>query len=139
LGANRFHRTEIERGQFNRGEDGGLRIACQIAADNLRLGLNVVADSCNPVLITRRAWEAVAARSGATYPNIVIICSDKDEHRRRVETRTSSVPGLTLPTWEEVEEREYHAWSEDRLVIETSGKSERESADDLYQALGLMT
>jgi hypothetical protein len=56
-----------------------------------------------------------------------------------VETRTSSVPGLTLPTWEEVEEREYHAWSEDRLVIETSGKSERESADDLYQALGLMT
>ena len=34
----------------------GYRLAYRVAADNLRLGLNVVADSCNTIELTRREW-----------------------------------------------------------------------------------
>jgi predicted kinase len=110
-------------------------VAYRLATDNLRLGLSVVADSCNAILITRREWERIAEISNARAVNIEIVCSDKAEHRRRVETRSLTVPGLKSPTWKEVGEREYHTWSRDHIVIETSGKSERESFDDLCRAL----
>ncbi len=38
-------------------EGGGYRLAYRIAADNLRLGIDVIADSCNPSELTRREWE----------------------------------------------------------------------------------
>lgn len=113
----------------------GYEVGYRIAAENLRLGLNVVADSCNSVVITRKAWEKVASDSGARPVNIEIVCSDKAEHRRRIETRASNIQGLKPTTWEEVECREYHSWSGDRIVIETAGKSESQSLDDLYRAL----
>src|SRR5262245_7663829 len=74
----------------------GYRLAYRVAADNLRLGISVVADSCNPLELTRREWERVAGDTGAQYVNIEVVCSDLQEHRRRVETRSSTVPGLTL-------------------------------------------
>lgn len=42
-------------------DDVGCRVACAVAADNLRLGRNVIADSVNPIALTREAWRAVAA------------------------------------------------------------------------------
>src|SRR5690606_31588501 len=83
-------------------EGEGYRIAYRIAADNLRLGSSVIADSCNPIELTRNEWEAVARDAGAEPLNVEVVCSDVGEHRRRVETRATEVPGLTLPTWEEV-------------------------------------
>ena len=115
----------------------GYEVAYRVAADNLRLGLSVVADSCNPIEITRNAWEKVALESGTAHVNIEIICSDKTEHRQRIETRLSTVPGLKLPTWKEVESREYQSWSKDRIQIDTSGKSERESLDSLFSVLAV--
>src|SRR5688572_30698345 len=41
----------------------GYRLAYRIAADNLRLGVSVVADSCNPIELTRDEWEEVARQS----------------------------------------------------------------------------
>ena len=38
----------------------GYMAACRVAADNLRLGCDVVADSVNPLDITRSAWREVA-------------------------------------------------------------------------------
>src|SRR4029434_5724700 len=74
----------------------GYRLAYRVAADNLRLGVSVVADSCNPVELTRSEWEDVATNASARCINIEIICSDKSEHRQRVESRESTVPGLIL-------------------------------------------
>jgi hypothetical protein len=37
----------------------------RIAEGILRNGVGVVADSCNPIEITRVAWEAAAVNSGA--------------------------------------------------------------------------
>jgi len=113
----------------------GYRLSYRIAADNLRLGISVVADSCNPIELTRREWEQVALEAQAEYVNIEVICSDAWEHRRRVETRLSTVSGLRLPTWREVEKREYHAWTVDRIVIDTANRSEVECVADLLSQL----
>jgi predicted kinase len=115
----------------------GYGVAYRVTADNLRLGSSVVADSCNPIELTRRAWKDVADTAGASYVNIEVVCSDPDEHRRRVETRPSTVDGLKLPTWQEVVEREYDAWTEDRVVVDTAGHSERDCCDQLLARLGV--
>ena len=114
----------------------GYRLTYRIAADNLRLGMNVVADSCNPLELTRREWEQVALDAGSTFTNIEVVCSDSREHRQRVESRTSNVSGLKLPTWRDVENREYHGWSKDRIVIDTAGRPESDCIDALWLALG---
>lgn len=115
----------------------GYRLACRVAADNLRLGISVVADSCNPIELTRREWERVAGETGAQYVNIEVLCSNLREHRKRVETRLSTVPGLTLPTWREVTEREYDDWTVDRVVLDTFGRSERECLDELLAKMSV--
>jgi len=71
-----------------RGPEGYL-VAYAVAADSLRLGLDVVADSVNPLAITRNAWCDVAARCNARVLEIEVICSDAAEHRRRVEARST--------------------------------------------------
>jgi hypothetical protein len=70
--------------------------------------------------LTRDAWVEVANRAGAHAIEIEVQCSDGAEHRRRVETRVSDVPGLSLPTWEQVVGREYHAWKREHIVMDTA-------------------
>jgi predicted kinase len=110
----------------------GYRLAYRLAADNLRSGVSVVADSCNPIDLTRREWEQVAVDAGVPYVNVEVVCSDPEEHRRRVESRTSSIAGLRLPTWPEVEGR-----ATPRVVVDTAGASEAESYERLRARLGL--
>ncbi len=124
----------------------GYRLAYRIAADNLRIGLNVVADSCNPWESTRREWNAVAAENGATALNVEVVCSDKHEHKTRVQTRKSEIAGVKLPTWEDVETREYHPWNDGaingndprkiaKITIDTAGKSPEESFAELCEKI----
>jgi predicted kinase len=113
----------------------GYRLAYKIAADNLRVGLSVIADSCNPIELTRREWEQVARDAHASFVNIEVICSDSTEHRQRVEQRVADVPGLKLPSWIEVKNREYHDWTSERVVIDTAGKPEATSASELLEKL----
>lgn len=116
-------------------QEEGYRLAYRVAADNLRVGVSVVADSCNPVELTRNAWETVARETQARCVNIEVACSDTLEHRRRVETRKSSVPGLVPPTWEEVIRREYHVWVRERIAIDTARKTEDECFEELFLKL----
>jgi predicted kinase len=113
----------------------GYGLSYKMASDNLRLGMSVVSDSCNPIELTRREWEQVALEARANYINIEVICSDAQEHRRRVESRISTVPGLRMPNWSEVENREYHQWTVDRIVIDTANRTEMECVDDLLSKL----
>jgi predicted kinase len=115
--------------------DEGYRAAYALASDNLRLGLDVVGDSVNPSMETRDAWRDVAARAGADVLEVEVICSDAAEHRRRVETRTSDVPGLTPPTWAEVVARDYRPWSRDRMVVDTAGRDADGCVAELLAAL----
>jgi len=116
-------------------EGEGYRLSYRIAQDNLNLGISVIADSCNPVELTRREWNEVAIKSNANFINIEVVCSNTSEHQERVENRKSNVDGLKLPTWKDIENREYRSWDTDRIRIDTSGKSTDESVKDLFAAL----
>ena len=116
-------------------EGEGYRLSYRIAADNLRLGLDVVADSCNTIELTRRQWEQVAIDNGSDFVNIETICTDAEEHRRRIESRSSNIEGLKLPTWQSVKDREYHDWSTDRIVVDTAGQSVNPCLDLLIQSM----
>ncbi len=115
----------------------GYRLAYRIAADNLQAGLSVIADSCNPIELTRREWEAVAAENDALAINIEVVCSDRNEHRRRVEERTSEIAGLKLPTWKEVCAREYHPWTITHITIDTAGKTANKSFEEINKRIKL--
>ena len=104
-------------------EDLGYRAAYAIAEDNLRLGRTVIGDSVNPWMLTRDAWRNAGLRAGVRVVEIETICSDLQEHRRRIETRRNDVPGLVLPSWQAVIDRDYHAWDREHLVIDTAGSS----------------
>lgn len=113
----------------------GYRLAYRLAKDILSTGVSVVADQCNPLILTRDEWELVARELDSKFMNIEVLCSDLSEHKRRVETRMSNIVGLRLPTWGDVESREYHAWDRDRIVIDTAGKSEDEAFCELLNAI----
>ena len=117
--------------------DAGYRVAYAVAADNLRIGRTVIADSVNPLRLTRDAWVGVATHAAVEPVEIEVVCSDAREHRRRVETRTSDVAGLRLPTWEEVIQREYHAWDRAPIVIDTAVRSVEQNVRLIRQRLSL--
>jgi len=83
-------------------DDTGYRVGYGVAADNLRVGRTVIADSVNPLPITRDTWRDVATRLGVGVIEVEVICSNVDEHKRRIETRATDVVDLRLPTWEDV-------------------------------------
>ena len=99
----------------------------RVAADNLRLGNSVIADSVNPIGITRAAYREIAEQVGVRIVEVEIICSDPAAHRHRIETRRSTVEGLVLPTWKEVEARHYEAWDHPHVQIDTAHLSVEQS------------
>jgi predicted kinase len=117
-------------------DDTGYRVAYAVAEDNLRIGRTVIADSVNPLRVTREAWAAVADHAGVRAVEIEVTCSDADEHRRRVEMRSSDIPGFELPTWEEVVGREYEAWDGEHFAIDTAARTVEESVDVIRGVLG---
>lgn len=116
---------------------GGYEIAYAVAAENLALGLRVVADSVNPLNITRDAWRNTAISQGKEFMDIEVICSDATEHRRRVEQRVSDIPGLKLPTWDETVSRQYEPWTMKRLIIDTA-MSDTHLLSDKIESIALM-
>lgn len=99
----------------------GYLVGYAVAADQLRNQVSVVADSVNPLAVTRSAWREVRARYACRTVEVEITCSDPAEHRRRAETRTSSIPGLVLPTWQQILDRGYEPWDRPPLIIDTAG------------------
>jgi predicted kinase len=114
----------------------GYFIAYRLAEDNLRIGNIVVADSVNPLQVTRDAWLSVAEQASTKAVEIELVCSDQAEHRRRVETRQSDIDGLKLPTWHDVIERKYENWNRPHIVIDTAAKTVGEIVTALLAQLG---
>ena len=113
----------------------GYVVAYALAADNLRLGRTVVADSVNPIGLTRNGWRRVAGEASARLIEVEVVCSDAGEHRRRVERRVTDVPGLVLPTWQDVIDRQYEPWDTQPLIIDTANKTAGEALDQLQKAI----
>ena len=116
-------------------DDAGYRAAYAVAADNLALGHIVIADSVNPLPVTRGAWLDVARHAQVSVIEVEIRCSNEAEHRRRVEGR-SSVDGQVGPTWQEVVDRDYRPWPSADFVIDTAVRTAAMAASELRAALG---
>ncbi|MCC6954602.1 MAG: AAA family ATPase [Deltaproteobacteria bacterium] len=115
----------------------GYEVAYRVAADNLKLGHNVIADCVNPIAITRDAWTQVAREAAANIRNVHVICSDLVEHRRRVETRVSQIHGHVLPDWDEVlrKQAEFEAWKSDTITIDTASRTVEDCVEEAFQAV----
>ena len=137
-GAVHLRIDSIEQALRNLGltvEAEGYVVAYALAEDNLRLGRIVVADSVNPWPLTRDAWRSVAERAGVQAIEVEIVCSDLDEHRRRVETRVADIMGHVLPSWQDVIDRDYRPWTRERLVIDSGRTTVDESVNEILTLL----
>lgn len=123
-----------DSGQNIEGPEGYI-VCYAIASQNLQLGLDVIADTVNPIQITRQTWRNVAESLETPYVEIEVVCTDDREHRRRVETRAADIPGFVLPTWEQVSNRQYDLWDRDHIVIDTADQTVEESLLTLYKQL----
>ena len=122
-------------GQSLSRNDAGYRAGYAVAEDNLRLGQTVIADSVNPIQLTRDAWIGVANRAQVSAIEIEVTCSDFEQHQRRVETRVSDIGGLRLPSWREVVSREYEPWDRPHILIDTTTHSVAENVKRIRGAL----
>lgn len=107
----------------------GYLISYALALDNLRLGLSVVADSVNPIAVTRHDWQQVAKVANTPFIEIELYCSSTKEHQHRIETRLADILGHVLPKWEDVLNRDYEEWQTKSLSIDTSRLSIEESVE----------
>src|SRR5215831_7452495 len=89
-------------------DDAGYRVAYAIAEDNLHIGRTVVADSVNPLPITRETWLEVGQRTQIINIEIEVICSDP---------------------------REYHSWNREHIVTDTASRSVEQNVKIVRQAL----
>jgi predicted kinase len=107
----------------------GYAVGAAIAADQLRAGRTVVVDAVSPITEARNGWVALAAATGAVLRLVEVTCSDRGEHRRRVERRT--LDGQSAPTWQQVLDRRYDAWTDPHLVVDNIGDPEPHIAEIL--------
>lgn len=115
----------------------GYVVGYALAGDQLRNGLSVVAESVNPLAVTREAWREAGLSQGASVIEVEVICSDPVEHRRRAESRTVDITDLSLPTWQEIVDRDYHAWDRAHLVLDTSVTSVQDCVATIRRIAGL--
>ncbi|MEU5599251.1 hypothetical protein [Streptomyces sp. NPDC020298] len=87
----------------------------------------MIAESVNPLAVTRDSWQSVGNRAAVPVVEVEVICSDPDEHRDRVTTRSSDIHDLPLPNWQQVLQRDYEPWNRERLVIDTAGQDPQQS------------
>ncbi|MBR9973148.1 AAA family ATPase [Magnetospirillum sulfuroxidans] len=118
----------------------GYVVAYAIASSNLKLGNPVVAVSVNPVPESRQGWRDVAhAIDGGRLLEVEVICSDKKEHRRRVEGRAPDIKGFILPTWSSVTSHDYVPRTEPRLIVDTAHLSALDAVATIERRLDAMT
>ncbi|MEU6548264.1 AAA family ATPase [Streptomyces sp. NPDC046859] len=113
----------------------GYVVGYALAEEHLRQGLTVIAESVNPLRMTRDAWRATAVGAGVSVLEVEVVCSNPAEHRLRVTSRPVDIPDLPLPDWQQVVDREYEPWERKRVVVDTAGQSPRQSLALLLRSL----
>ena len=121
--------------QIHPAADAGYLAAIALAKDNLAHGLDVVADTVNPIALTRTGWAEAAEACNARLLNVQIVCSDQAEHRRRVEMRRSDIVGLDLPDWKSIQSGDYEHWTGNHVVLDTSELGVNDCVKKIIEAL----
>ncbi|MFC7471566.1 hypothetical protein ACFQVA_34725 [Actinomadura keratinilytica] len=60
-----------------------------------------------------------------------------DGTRHRATTRTVDIPGLPLPTWQDITQRAYDPWDRPHLTLDTAGKPPEHTITELTNTLGI--
>ena len=112
--------TEDEAGAAQVGYD----IACEVATENLHAGVPVVVDGVHATHERRALWRVVSVATKARLVQLETTLPDGVEHRLRVDSRQAPEVGYLGPTWEQILEMKYEAWSVatdgPRLLVDTS-------------------
>ncbi len=116
-------------------EGKGYQIACELAKDQLSNGVSVIADCVNPIELTRNWWRNVANKARCVTFEVEFICSDAVLHRSRAENRIGDIAGLKLPTWNEIQQRNYETWTRNHLVLDTSEFSPDDAVAKIMNSL----
>lgn len=109
----------------------GYLVAGAMAHDQLALGRRVIIDAVNDDTWCQTHWEGVAARAQAPVAAVLVVCSDQDEHRRRVEARLEADPDAGLPDWPAVQSREFSDWDQVGLTVDTARLAPEACADQI--------
>lgn len=110
----------------------GYFIANSIALDNCKLGNNVIIDCVNPLPLTRQIWQSTAEKINHKLISIELFCSDQHKHRQRIKERKSDIPGLILPSWDKIMNRDYISWDTATIRIDTSMYSVEQAKEKIY-------
>ncbi|WP_413354903.1 AAA family ATPase [Microbacterium sp. 1P06AB] len=96
-------------------------VAEDLAREQLRIGADVIVDAVNDAELARQQWRSLAAEQKIGVAFIEVVCTDEDEHRRRLETRRRPLAGFAEPTWDEVRARSvgFDGWTDARLTIDS--------------------
>jgi predicted kinase len=113
----------------------GYVVGYALAEEHLRQGLTVIAESVNPLAVTRNSWRDAGAGAGVAAVEVEVICSDPAEHRHRVTSRSIDIPDLPLPDWQQVLSHEYEPWDREHITVDTAGQGPQDSLASLLRRL----
>lgn len=113
----------------------GYGAAYALAADQLAVGLPVVADMVNGVEPARQGWDEVGRAAGARVMRVLVECSDPAAHRDRVQTRVADIEGHELPRWDEVVTREVAPWPQADVILDTARHTPEQALELLLAAI----
>ena len=105
----------------------GYILGYKVASNILDLGLIVVAGSVNPLTITRDVWRTIGTAAGTRVIEIDTVCTDQNEHKKRVHTHIVNIEGLKPPNWVDIQKPEYDEWHRETTFIDTAGESFEQS------------
>lgn len=113
----------------------GYAVGYAVTGDALSQGFIVIAESVNPLAITRDAWCAVAGAVGVRCIEVEVVCSDPVVHERRAVSRSVDIAGLELPSWNAIQGRNYEPWNREHLVIDTAARPVAACVDEIIASM----
>jgi predicted kinase len=117
-------------------------VAERMAEAVLGAGVSVIVDAVNAVEPARHQWRKLARRAGVPLLFVEVTCSDRGEHRRRLEARRRDLPGMPDLTWPAVEQRlgEYADWTGESAAAPRVTLDSMRPVDDLIaDVIGRLT
>lgn len=113
--------------------DTGYVVAYALAGDLLRQGRSVIVDAVHGWPGAAELWAAALGDTGAALLRVQLTCSDTAAHRARVETRVNDLPGLTLPSWDEVLARRADPFPDPEIALDTATLTAEASAREILR------
>jgi len=120
-------RAGIRSEQGSQGAAYGILSA--LAEAQLKLSQSACIDAVVGLASARESWRSLAARHAARLRFVECVCSDRELHRQRIESRQRNIPGWYELTWEDVKRSmaRFEPWHGERLVLDAANGACRES------------